>query len=632
MPPTRSRLLALLCLALGLATLTAGCGKNGWFRKKPGPEPPPPLIDRGEVDPLLVGSIGEETLLTSSRPKRLRGFGVVVGLEGRGSSDCPTVIREYLMDYLAKLASPTTGSNRRPRFSPSELLDSDDSAVVEVSGFVPAGARSGTRFDVEVKALAGTGTTSLSGGLLLPAALRVFDAAASGRGLVAGAELATAEGPVLMNPYAEQGSGTADARVGVVLGGARAREPRPVRLTLIQPNYAVARAIERRINERFQHLVTRHRPDKKDIADAWSMGYVMLNTPAAYAERVETFHQLVIHLSTDKSAAAMRRRLETVNRTLKNSAITVDQMRRIAWIWEGIGRAALPQVKPYYAHENPLVRLYAAQAGLRLNDLSALPILAELAQNGVHSHRLVAIRELGWSTSPQAALRLAPLLSEENQEVRVAAYTALLKHGHPAIRTEGFVHVLAPDQLNFYLDIVDCDGPPLVYVRRAEVPRIVLFGRQQPLILPVFYSHGQDNLTIVTVDGTDDVRIFMERNGRLTDDILVPPQIDDVLRALGRLPRKDDYGNLQGIGLPYTRVVEVLTAMAETDTLSGRLAFEQTSLTDLLGPTAGDEPLRPEGDHSADMGWPEFEDEPANMDSDEPAEAEDVTAARPEAG
>ena len=156
-----------------LLLLLAGCEGDWWGTKKIlSPEPPPQPRSPATTDPLTAGMIGEKTLLSDASPEPLRGFGLVVGLNGKGSSDCPTSVREYIIEFLSKQIGPQGATERRPRLTPEQLIDSTDTAVVEVSGHVLAGALSGSRFDLRVEAIQGTSTESLSGGLLL--ANRVF--------------------------------------------------------------------------------------------------------------------------------------------------------------------------------------------------------------------------------------------------------------------------------------------------------------------------------------------------------------------------------------------------------------------------------------------------------------------------
>lgn len=567
-----------------LLAFIVGCQDLGW-QSKPPPEPSPPPVSNRAADPLLAGTIGTRTLVREASAQPLRGFGLVIGLNGRGSSDSPTVIRDYLIDFMAKQIAPQGGPERQPRLSPEQLVDSMDTAVVEVTGMVPAGARAGTRFDLRVQAIPGTSTRSLEGGLLLPTPMKFWDPAAGGEGLIAGDDLAKAGGPLFVNPFAGTAEGNADAdpRRGYILGGGRSVGPRPLRLILPQPSYMLAQRIARRINERFGQ--------EPKVADAQSRGYVVLNTPPQYAQHPERLRDLAIHLYVENQPAFIERRLRELSRAAAGDNANLED---IALIWEGIGRSVISHLQAFYAHPNDNLRYHAARTGARLGDGQALPVVAGMATSGSHSQRLLAIRELGDCDSPQAPLSLAPLLSDPDQEIRIAAYEALLQHRHPTIKSIKFAHLLDPSQINFILDVVEPEARPLIYVRRTRLPRIAVFGSRLSITPPVFYNHAEDAITVHTVAGSDDVQVFAKRGGRLSEQIVVPPRVVDLITALADLPLPDKAGNLRGLGLPCSRVVQILADLCRNETIPARLVLEQTTLTELLGPEVA--PERPEGE------------------------------------
>lgn len=581
-------------LALGLA----GCedGKkfelpliSELFDRPPADEPTPkPRSEARAASSIVRGTIGEQTLLSSTAPITLRGFGIIVGLNGTGSGDCPTSVRDYLIDFLNKQIA--IEGTPRPKMSPAELIDSRDTAVVELSGIVSTGVSKGARFDLHVKALPGTSTTSIAGGLLLPAELRVFDVAQSGQGMFYGAPLAEACGPVMVSPFAESNSApdSADPRTGVVLGGGRTIEERKFRLTLTQPNYTVARRIERRINERFGQ--------KPPVATAMSRGYVEVGTPPAYRDQPERFQRLVAYLYLESEPAFVARKLNEIEVDARERE---SDFEPLGFAWEGIGRTAIPSVQQFYAAENALLRLYAASAGLNLGDSSAMPVLAQLAADAPHAVRLLALRELGRTRVPGAVNGLVPQLREPDQEVRIAAYEGLLQHGHPTIVSTQFPFLLDRGQLNFSLDVVACDGPPLIYVRRTRLPRIVIFGKALAVAPPVFYRQAADGLTVHTVDGSDDVQVFMNRGGRLTDPLVVPPRVSELVAALGALPVAEKNGRVKGMALPYSRVVQVLADLSRDGAIGAPIVFEHATMLDLLGPEGL--PERAEGESADEL-------------------------------
>ncbi|MEW6251944.1 MAG: flagellar basal body P-ring protein FlgI [Planctomycetota bacterium] len=605
MPRYAGRSAVLLALAGAAWLALTACNDT------PGVEPMPAPRTAANDELLTTGTVGAETLVTNGAPQELRGFGLVVGLNGRGSPDCPTPIRRALEDWLAKQVPPQTGTRGRRLQTPGELIDSPDTATVEIFGLVPPGARKGTRFDLQVRALAGTSTESLEGGCLLPTELKHFDSSSSvPGGLIGGAALAHGDGPININPFAAEGDGAAGTvlspREGRILGGGRTIVERATRLTLIRPNYQLALAIERRVNERFGQ--------RRKLAVAFSAQQVEISTPPEYERQYERFCAALAQLYLDNRPPILEQKLRAIATRAASPGADLD---RILATWEAFGPTALPQIQPFYTDREPLLRLYAARAGLRLGDMTALPVLQAFAAGGAHDERLIAIRELGTCDSPQAPVALAPLLDDENQEVRLAAYEALLNRGHAGIQSLPFPHPEDPLQINFVLDVVNSSGPPLIYIRRTRLPRIAVFGNRIPVEAPLFYADPDDVVTVHTVEGSTDLQVYARRQNRLTDSIVMPPRLIELISALADLPKPDETGRLRGVGLPYSRVVQILAALTRNQTIPARLVFEQTPLTDLFGPERG----RP------DTGRPEAE--PTER-KPEPADGEPRPAHPPE--
>jgi len=596
-------------LVLAALPLLPGCGggEGRWRPKRsiPREAPPPKSTDYG---PVLSDTIWQQARAETLLPLELRGFGLVVGLGENGSGDCPTSIREYLADYLGKEVYSTASADVRRKFSPEKLIDSTDTAVVEVIGLISAGAPKGAVFDLQVMALPGTGTRSLEGGLLLPAELKIYDVATSGAGIVAGHTLARGGGLVFTNPFASEQSATAtpDPRRGLVLSGGRTLEERTARLVLYEASTATAQRIDRRLNERFGHAPR--------VAEAMSRAYVDVHTPPAAARFPERFVELTQFVPLPNHPAFLERKL----RTLTDVVVRPGANRaEVALVWEGVGPLALPYVQPLYTHENADVAFYAARTGLRLDDVTALPVIAAIAKSVDHPHRLLAVRALGETRYPQAALELVPLLDDSNQEIRIAAYEALRLHRHPAIRTTEFASALAPHQINTVLDVVESKGKPLIYVRRTRAPRVAVFGPQTPVSVPLFYAHPEDVVTLTANSETDDVTLFsrFRHSATLSEKLVVPPRVVDLIAALADRPVEDDAGKLRGLGLTYSQIVGVLAALCEDGSIPAHLALEQVTTTDLFGPQR--RPERPEADEPASSVAPRDDAAPATAPADQ---------------
>lgn len=568
-------------LAAVILAAVAGCAEGTFdflTAKKPPPEPPP--RPSGNPGPILVDTIGTRTLLSAVEPIALRGFGVVVGLGEDGGADCPTAVREYLVDYFRREFAPDGGGGTRPRIAPERLIDSPDTAVVEVTGFVSGGAPRGQRFDLQVEAL-GTETRSLEGGLLLPCELKIFDVSAGGRGLLAGQTLAKAQGMV----YAEASAsprGGAESRRGVIPGGGFTVSERPARLVLTDPSYALSRRIEARINERFGQ--------SPKAAEAVSMSYLNLTTPPAYAEDPDRFLELAAHLLMENSPGYVERRLRELSEHLRT---TEDKLASMSLIWEGIGTTVIPSIQPLYADRDAAVRYYAARAGLRLRDPTAIPILADIAASGDERFRVLAARELGDSGLSQAALRLAPLLGVEDPVVRIAAYEGLRRFRHPAIASRIYACPMDARQVNLTLDVIDCSGPGLIYVRRTQAPRLAVFGRDLAVRTPIFHAHPREWVMLNASDDADLITLYCRtrRSGVLSEQLFVQPRVVDLVHRMAALPVQDEIGQFQGLGLHFSLIVDTLEALCRDGTIPARILIEESGFEALPPPLD-----RPEAD------------------------------------
>ncbi len=106
---------------LVIVSFTGGCGgpaESGQEPNKPAPE-----IDLG-------ATIGSLTEASSFELIPVEGYGLVGGLSGTGSGECPDAVREYLKQYIRQQLSDN-------KINVDEFIDSPDTAVVVVQGIMP---------------------------------------------------------------------------------------------------------------------------------------------------------------------------------------------------------------------------------------------------------------------------------------------------------------------------------------------------------------------------------------------------------------------------------------------------------------------------------------------------------------
>ncbi len=113
-----------------------------------------------EVPTILKGTVASEAFLDGYEPVVVHGYGLVVGLDGTGSSDVPPAVRAHMIAMASRrgIGSESSGYGR---LSPEALLDSPDTAIVVVEGLIPPAATEDAKFDVRIFAYPTSSTTSL---------------------------------------------------------------------------------------------------------------------------------------------------------------------------------------------------------------------------------------------------------------------------------------------------------------------------------------------------------------------------------------------------------------------------------------------------------------------------------------
>ncbi|MHC4496110.1 MAG: flagellar basal body P-ring protein FlgI, partial [Planctomycetota bacterium] len=188
---------ALVAGILFVICFTGGCGERRDGRRPDG------LASTKDLGP----TIGSLARLMSPEWLRVEGYGLVSGLKGTGSAECPPRIRAYLTRYIQKQLPAHS------KMDVGKYINRPDTAVVFVEGMMPAIASTGQYFDVVVTALPSTQTTSLEDGWLFETELRI-----AGSFGVTTRVLADVKGPIFINRI---GSSGIDKRAGYILAGGK---------------------------------------------------------------------------------------------------------------------------------------------------------------------------------------------------------------------------------------------------------------------------------------------------------------------------------------------------------------------------------------------------------------------------
>ena len=510
------------------------------------------ISDRIEVPPILQGTIASEAILDGYNPVVVHGYGLVVGLDGSGSSDIPPAVRAHMITMAARrgIGSESSGWGS---LSPEALLDSFDTAVVVVEGVIPPAATAGRRFDIRIYAYPTSATTSLEGGRLFTTELVPVNRPDAGRRILpptgsrTPASLATAMGPMFINPFANPsafGADDIDRRSGLILNGGTVIKDIPLKLRLVTPSHARASIIQNALNTRF-----RQEPGQRDpTARGESDESIVITVPPSFTDQTENFVELVRHTTIRQAGAEGV--AATISRYVQENPAAA---RAASWRWEALGPRVLPVIRPLYETPSELPRLAALRAGAFLDDPLVTPHLIAMTLNGSMDSRQQAITLLAdMGTDPRIDQVLRELLNADDFETRIEAYEALLKRGDPSV-----TRIMVHDK--FVLDVAD-SNKPMVYISQLGLPRIAIFGSDLEVKRPTMLVTRSGQLMIRGDVDKENVEIYYRPRNLLEGSTYwVEPRLSALVQVFGHTPVADN--PLPGLDLSYSEVVSVLYQM-----------------------------------------------------------------------
>lgn len=510
------------------AFLFAGILLAGVFLASCGPESASQRaggLSKAQIQPgETIGSLAEVFVF---EPIPVSGYGIVAGLAGTGSGQCPPQVREYLKRYILI---------RAPGINADEFIDRSDTAVVSLSGLIPAGASKGQRFDVGVAALSGTQTTSLSGGQLYTAEMSPYGTLSSTR------VLARAQGPVFIDIMDQA---RPDEKSGYVLGGGVVQDDFRIGLALFKPDYPTSNAIRNRINERFSG----------ETAKPTSAGLIYLEPPRLYQNQKDKFISLVKAMYVIDSPELNRQRVNTLIRQLAVSA----EKDAAEWGLEVIGQTSLEKLGALLNSAQEVVRLRAARCMLNLGDDRGLEALRRIVAGGQSEHRVTAIEAVARSAKRNDALAIIrKALPDIDFEVRLAGYEALLGLDDISISRQVVAN-------SFFVDMVQQDGSKTIFVSRRGTPKVVLFGA--PIYAEKgFFLESEDGQIILDARSEGEQVTVIRKHSRYGSLMSVRSglELTDIIRALGEEP-VGEAGRAQrgGLAVPYSDIAAILQKMCQ---------------------------------------------------------------------
>jgi hypothetical protein len=435
--------------------------------------------DESERDRYEVKTVGDVTTVANADPLPVAGVGLVVDLNGTGSSPPQCAERTIIESELLKLKVENV----------RKLLSTSDISMVRVSALIPPGAHKGEMIAVDVTLPPGSRTTSLRGGRLVACDLSNYemarnlsDRAAGSESSVKGHPLVRAEGMVLVG----FGDGDESARVkqGRIWSGGRVRADRPFYLVLNEDQqYArVASAVADRLNDTFQGRYLGG--PSGEMAKAKTNTGVYLTVPQQYKLNMPRFLRVVRMIPTrvDASQSPYRRKLAE---DLLDPVHTVIAALRL----EALGKDSVPLLKRGLESDRPLVRFAAAEALAYLGDPTCGNELARAVEEypDLRAFGLSALASLDESVS---RVKLRELMGCTDPEVRYGAFRALRALDEHDSAVQG-------ELLNesFWLHRVMPNAEPLVHFSTSRRAEIILFGMEPILNPPFAISAGEFTLT-----------------------------------------------------------------------------------------------------------------------------------------
>jgi len=515
-----------ICIFLG-AFLLSGCQETQ--RSSTLPEP-------GESIDIntTIGSIAE---VYSPEFMPVEGYGIVGGLKGTGSSECPVWLRDYFSQYILKqLLSQALDVEK--------FLNSNNTAVVSVQGMMPLGVEKGEYFDIAVSALAGTQTTSLEGGWLYNAELR-----AQGDTSLSSEQLAKASGPIFIDTIDPPQS---DKTFGYVLAGGTSLQGAKISIALHRPDYRMSSLIRNKLIERFG----------KESVNAVSPSIVELEVPEQYGSQKQRFVSIVRSIYLSELPQMAEQRIRTLIKKL--AALEDAEASEIGL--ETIGKDSLGSLAGLLHSASEEVRLRCARCMLNLDSDEGLDMLREIAMDKNSPLRVEALETITASAERNDAMAVSrKLLRARDFATRLIAYEQLRKLDDISIMQELIAR-------NFFLEQVAGTKQKAIYVSRSGQPRIVLFGAPLFCYDNIFIRTNDGNIAIDAPAGQQYVSIIYknpQKPNAAPIQLKSSFKLTDIIKALCAEPIKQTEESDVGLSVSYAEMIGFLKQMSEKGAIKG---------------------------------------------------------------
>ncbi len=521
MNSTRRKAVFLITVLLS-AYFVGGCGGQGRSGGEAQDYAPP--AELGETIGSLVSILVPE-------PVPVEGLGLVAGLEGTGSTECPPQIRSYLRQYILRQLPA------KIRLDVDEFINNPNTAVVSVRGVIPAIASKNEYFDVKVEALTSTQTTSLDGGRLFTSELKI-----SGNLGVNTRISADAEGPVYIDKIDNTGI---DNKTGYILAGGKVLDEYRIILTLKKPDFAMANQIRNRINGRFNDTA----------AKAVSSDRVEFIVPPKYKEQKQRFVSIIAALHLTQEPVINNKRINTYVKGLSDSPNKYSNEIAL----EAIGNECLNELGLLLESSDEKIRLHAGRCMLNLGSDAGLVVLRQIAMDKNSTHRVEALESITFGAKQNDAVSISgKLLRDDDFQIRLVAYEQLRKLDDVSIKQEFIGR-------SFYLERVTQTGYKSVFVSRSGQPRFVLFGAPISCNGNIFVQSGKGDVIINAPSGQNYVNIIRKHPKRpsVITQLKSTFELGDIIRTLCDDPIKEGEKGRGGLGVSYADAAALLKQMCD---------------------------------------------------------------------
>jgi len=496
----------------------------------------------------LGATIGSLAEIYSPESVAVEGYGLVGGLRGTGSSECPPQLRAYLKRYIVTQLP-------EHRIDVDKLIDSHNTAIVLVEGGMPALTAGKRDFDVRVTPLKGTQTISLEGGWLYGAELRV-----AGRAGMSTRPVGNVGGAVFIDKI---GGVKPDRKTGYVLGGAKGFQEYRMHLILHKPDFEITSVIRNRINERFGF----------GVAKALAPGRIELTVPLRYRGQGQRFVSIVKATYLTEDPEITRERIMTFVREL---AVLPDKYVAEMAL-EAIGNDSLGKLAVLLNSSNEQVRLHAARCMLNLRSGKGLGTLIDIALDKASGYRIEALEALTGSAQRNDAVAVSRrLLRDPDFQIRLTAYEQLRRLDDIAATRESIAG-------SFYLEQIPQTPHKGIFVSRSGKPRIVIFGAPISCRDNIFIQSEDGTIMLNAPSGQSYVSVMRKHPTRTSSIMQLKSSFDlaDIIRVLCSDPPKKDEAGRGGLGVSYAEMIALVEQMSDKGAI--RAAFHAGPLPKIRG-------------------------------------------------